>query len=101
MVKRDVYVVTVPRIEGVTRERMTAFIKDAIESWGGQLRPANAYDDPNDVTAGDPLGPPCVLMKRGAVRVLAEARPESNCYHPCYYSGKEGEFLGLKPRGGE
>jgi len=60
---KDIYIVMVPRVPGVTRERMTAYIKDAVSTWGGQFEPV---DGPH---GGDPLGPPCVLMDRGAVAV--------------------------------
>lgn len=70
---KDTYTVHVPRVPGVTRARMAAYIKDAVSSWGGQFAPANPA--PEDFcNEGDPLGPPCVLMKKGAVSVEAVSR---------------------------
>jgi len=65
---KDVYVVCVPRVEGVTRERMRRYIQEAVRCWGGQFHPDDGSED------GDPLGPPCVLMDRGAVKVFTEPR---------------------------
>jgi len=64
----DVYLVCVPRVPGVTRARMTSYIKEAVQAWGGQFEPV---DGPR---GGDPLGPPCALMVKGAVKVFPERR---------------------------
>lgn len=60
---KDYYIVSVPRVPGVSRARMQGYIQEAVSTWGGQFCPVQHPD------GGDPLGPPCVLMKRGAVRV--------------------------------
>lgn len=65
---KDIYVVCVPRVKGVSRERMRQYIREAVRMWGGQFEPV---DGPN---GGDPLGPPCPLMERGAVTVYTEPR---------------------------
>lgn len=67
-VPKDVYLVCVPRVPGVSRARMTSFIQEAVRCWGGQLHPDDGTPD------GDPLGPPCVLGQRGAVKVFPERR---------------------------
>lgn len=61
--------VSVPVVPGVTVERMKQYIEDAVSAWGGQFEPRDGgYPDEPD-RKGDPLGPPCVLGRRGAVRV--------------------------------
>jgi hypothetical protein len=93
--KRDQYIVSVARVPGVTRARMAAFIQEAVSVWGGQLAPANPVElcpicsgtnktckvcegtgyIPSD-REGDPLGPPCPLMDKGAVTVTKLPRRE-------------------------
>ena len=68
MKPKDIYVVRVLRVPGVPRTRMLAYIQEAIEVWGGQLRPQMGERD------DDPLGPPCPLMERGVVKVWAVRR---------------------------
>lgn len=93
--KRDIYIISVPRVPYVTRARMAAFIKEAVSVWGGQLAPSGD-EFGFDPERHDPLGPPAVLMNRGAVRVVAEARPESLHFHPCYWNDPvQAKALGL------
>ena len=61
--KHDFYIISVLRVKGVSRVRMLSYIRDAVSNWGGQFEPGV-----------DPLGPPCELNKRGAVRVIASPR---------------------------
>lgn len=65
---KDHYIVSVDHIEGVTRARMTAFIQDAVSTWGGQLEPKWHLEEDGWIE-GDPLGPPCPLGKHRAVVV--------------------------------
>ena len=85
---KDHYIVSVPRVPGVSRLRMQDYILEAVRIWGGQLAPS----DPREICPictgknksckvcngtgaipseqeGDPLGPPCPLMKKNAVTV--------------------------------
>ena len=80
---KDRYIVSIVRVPGVTRQRMCTYIQEAVSIWGGQLPPQiimELQSDPNHKgkgrpklvevpVTGDPLGPPCPLMDRGAVTV--------------------------------
>ena len=66
---KDHYIVSVPRVPGVPRERMRTFIQEAVAVWGGQVEPQNGGYPDSKPGSGDPLGPPCPLGKNGAVTV--------------------------------
>lgn len=85
---KDHYLVSVARVPGVSRLRMQSYIQEAVAIWGGQLAPSNpreicpvctglnkmckVCDGTGAVPSeqeGDPLGPPCRLMEKGAVTV--------------------------------
>ncbi len=66
---KDHYIVSVPRVPGVTRFRMQTYIRMAVSAWGGQFEPVDGGYPDSKPNSGDPLGPPCVLLKKGAVVV--------------------------------
>ncbi len=66
---KDHYVVSVIRVPGVSRERMRKYILEAVATWGGQLEPQDGGYPNSESGSGDPLGPPCPLMEKGAVTV--------------------------------
>lgn len=72
--KRDIYIVSVVRVPGVSRTRMLHYIKEAVTTWCGQFEPVHGGYPDSLPYSGDPLGPPCTLMNRGAVKVWAEPR---------------------------
>ena len=57
--RRITLIVSMDWPEGVTVSRMRDFVEEAINMWGGQLEPPNAYDEPQFVhpktSPGDPL----------------------------------------------
>lgn len=54
------FVVSVPRVEGVSVARFREYIEDAVRQWAGQFEPAEGGDTgAGTVDEGDPLGPPC------------------------------------------
>jgi hypothetical protein len=61
--------VAVTAVPGVSVARMKAFIEDAVSAWGGQFEPRDGGYPASTPGSGDPLGPPCALGRRGAVKV--------------------------------
>lgn len=51
MKRSQKFIVSVPIVPGVTKSRMAAYIKDAVESWSGQFEPPCEQNN----YKGDPL----------------------------------------------
>ena len=61
MSKREIYTIELDRPDNVTVQRLINYMREAIEDWGGQLRPPGC--DP-EFPEGDPLFYPWAV--RGA-----------------------------------